>query len=87
MDDGESLRELCKAVKVLHRENYGATLLLMGGVCASMHYRLLMEHLSEGSIPIFLASGPPGCGKTSALRSALSMAGCNQLLHRKYNIN
>ena len=84
LDGGECLANLLNSLEMLMQEVYPASLIMIGGACMAAHYPLLMSSLSDPSVPLVVAQGPPGCGKSTAMRAALACLGKDReaIFHR-----
>ena len=70
------LTRLNALLKVCSKHNYNSSLLVIGGVVMSLHFRSVVEEFS--GCPIIVALGPPETGKTTAIRAGLSLVGVKE---------
>lgn len=72
----ECLSNLWEALKVVFGANKYRALMVVGSCIASLHYRKITNKSEgQGNFPVLSAYGDAQCGKTTALRAALSLLG------------
>ena len=71
----QSLPLLMNKLEDIMQHNYVSSLLVLGACAMSLHYNTIIDNYMYCPIP--LICGPPGTGKTTALRCGLSMLGAH----------
>lgn len=71
----DSLRELVLQLKACLKHNFIPSLLVIAGTIMSFHYQQIVA--AYGGCSLTIATGPPGTGKTTAIKAGLSLCGCS----------
>lgn len=73
----DPLAELITTLEVLCKHNFLPTLTVIAGAIMTFHYATIKDIF--GGCPITVAMGDSETGKSTALKAALSLFGCNQI--------
>jgi hypothetical protein len=74
LDGGKSLIELIELMEHDMKDNFLATLLVLGGLGIGVHYEQLNKKSDRG-VPLVMAYGQPVSGKSTATSIAMSILG------------
>ncbi len=58
-NNGMHIKQMIRAMKATMGESFYPALLMLGGGIVAFHYTTLMDNLSDPSVPLILATGPP----------------------------
>jgi len=72
----QSLHELLATLKVIMHHNFYPAILALGATAMALHYSTIIQRNHHCHIPFL--TGPSGTGKTTALRSGLSLLGAHE---------
>ena len=71
-----SLRPLVETLRTVLKHNFCAGMLSLGASAMAVHYSTILRKRNHCHVP--LLTGPSGTGKTTALKSALSLFGAHE---------
>ncbi len=74
--DTGCLHKLMGLLRSATRHNFFSALLVVGGALAGTHFRKIIDHF--GGFSILIAFGPTETGKSTSIRAALSILGCQR---------
>ena len=76
LDDGQSLTDLCLAIRAFMPENFAAAMATIGAVIMGCNYTNILKMFGCCGVPIL--TGPPGSCKSEASKCALSIYGAHE---------
>lgn len=72
----KSLKNLLATLRIIMHHNFYPSVLALGATAMALHYSTIIKHSHHCHIPFL--TGPSGTGKTTALRSGLSLIGAQE---------